>query len=266
MMVVERLTEKPENPRREIELFYSKPSENLMHSNVIILVIVCGACLITDVQLMKCSIGGAALRRVDDFLQRVQHYMQYPKCKAKDFKRFNDECKRLKVAQNAHDLTAAKRIQYRSTEMKILQMIEHPFIVKLHWSLWNEKYAVMIFDYYQMDSFFDLIASTGPLSEEKAKFYTAQLVLAFEYLHETKHIVHRDIKDENILVDNEGYLKILADFLIVRSTQKEKYEARDLASWPRKGTRPIRLNPIRLNPVRLNPVRLNPVRLKFTIE
>ncbi|KAI1697886.1 protein kinase domain-containing protein [Ditylenchus destructor] len=118
--------------------------------------------------------------------------------------------KRISMPWAVEDMKKKDSVTFTEicTEMKILQQVEHPFIVKLHWSLWNEKYAVMIFDYYQMGSFLDLIASTGPLSEEKAKFYTAQLVLAIEYLHETKRIVHRDIKGENILVDNEGYLKI----------------------------------------------------------
>ncbi|KAI1701151.1 protein kinase domain-containing protein [Ditylenchus destructor] len=120
--------------------------------------------------------------------------------------------KRISMPWVADEINARGIVAFTEvcTEMKILQEVDHPFIVKLHWSLWNEKYAVMIFDYYQMDSFLELIESTSKhgMSEEKAKFYSAQLVLAIEYLHETKHIVHRDIKGENILVDNEGYLKV----------------------------------------------------------
>lgn len=55
-----------------------------------------------------------------------------------------------------------------------------------------------------------LIQSQGPLTELQAKFYTAQIVLALEFLH-SKNIVYRDLKPQNILLDRFGYVK-LADF------------------------------------------------------
>lgn len=44
-------------------------------------------------------------------------------------------------------------------------------------------------------------------SEERAKFYTAELVLAIDYLH-GKDIVYRDLKPENILIGEDGHIKI----------------------------------------------------------
>ena len=46
--------------------------------------------------------------------------------------------------------------------------------------------------------------------EEAAKFFTAEIALALEYIH-SKKIVYRDLKPENILIDDEGHVK-LTDF------------------------------------------------------
>lgn len=44
-------------------------------------------------------------------------------------------------------------------------------------------------------------------TEERAKLYAAELVLAVEYLH-SKDIIYRDLKPENILLDIDGHMKI----------------------------------------------------------
>jgi serine/threonine protein kinase len=40
-----------------------------------------------------------------------------------------------------------------------------------------------------------------------ARFYAAEVTLAFEYLH-SKNIVYRDLKPENLLIDNAGHIRI----------------------------------------------------------
>ncbi len=48
------------------------------------------------------------------------------------------------------------------------------------------------------------------LDEDTAKFYTAEIILAIEYLH-SQNIIHRDLKPENVLLDKNMHIK-LADF------------------------------------------------------
>jgi len=55
---------------------------------------------------------------------------------------------------------------------------------------------------------YKIFKSQKRLSEDVVRFYAAQICMAVGYLH-SKGIMHRDLKLENILVDESGYLKII---------------------------------------------------------
>lgn len=63
------------------------------------------------------------------------------------------------------------------------------------------------------------INESGKFSEDRARFYAAELILALEYLH-GKGIVYRDMKPENVLIDKEGHVK-LTDFGLSKDGLKE---------------------------------------------
>ena len=59
-----------------------------------------------------------------------------------------------------------------------------------------------------------------PFSEERSKFYAAQIVLALEHMHQ-EGVVYRDLKPENILIDQDGYLR-LTDFGLSKIVHEER--------------------------------------------
>src|SRR5450830_860959 len=72
-------------------------------------------------------------------------------------------------------------------------------------------------EYVQGGELFKVIQKLGRLDISMSKFYAAQIILVFEYLH-SKNFVYRDLKPENVLVHTSGYLK-LSDFGFLKTVK-----------------------------------------------
>ena len=95
-------------------------------------------------------------------------------------------------------------------ECKLLSECDHPFIVTLI-KLFDDKHRIYLLQAPMMGGeLFSVLRNEKYFPERRCVFYSAMLVLIFEYLH-NKHIIYRDLKPENLLFDKDGYLK-LVDF------------------------------------------------------
>lgn len=68
----------------------------------------------------------------------------------------------------------------------------------------------MLMDYLPAGDLMAVISENKNLDLIKTRFFFSQVVLAFEYIH-SKHMIYRDLKPENVLVGQNGFIK-LADF------------------------------------------------------
>ncbi|XP_019586974.2 ribosomal protein S6 kinase-related protein isoform X1 [Rhinolophus sinicus] len=98
-------------------------------------------------------------------------------------------------------------------EVSIQRQINHPFVHGLGDS-WQGKRHLFIMCSYCSTDLYSLWSTVGCFAEASIRLFAAELVLVLCYLHDLG-IIHRDVKMENILLDERGHLK-LTDFGLSR--------------------------------------------------
>ncbi|KAI0552629.1 kinase-like domain-containing protein [Xylaria curta] len=119
-------------------------------------------------------------------------------------------------------------------EIKLLQSFRHDNIVDLHEVMIERNECYMVFEYLSHDLTGLLNHPTYKLDAAQKKHLAMQLFEGLDYLHK-RGVLHRDIKAANILVSNDGILK-LADFGLARFYAKRHqldYTNRVITIWYR---------------------------------
>ncbi|RDB23235.1 Serine/threonine-protein kinase sck1 [Hypsizygus marmoreus] len=109
------------------------------------------------------------------------------------------------------EIVAKKEVAHTIGERKILQRsLDSPFLVGLKFSFQTDADLYLVTDFKSGGELFWHLQRETRFSEERARFYIAELILALEHLHKFD-IVYRDLKPENILLDATGHVA-LCDF------------------------------------------------------
>jgi serum/glucocorticoid-regulated kinase 2 len=124
----------------------------------------------------------------------------------------------MKVLKKQH-LVARKQVAHTITERNVLEGIDHPFVVSLRFAFQTDEKLYMVLDYFTGGELFLHLKNEGRFSESRARLYAAEIILALECLHKND-IIYRDLKPENLLLDNEGHIR-LTDFGLSKDSIKD---------------------------------------------
>ena len=129
-------------------------------------------------------------------------------------------------------LKKRKQQIHTKTERDLMVKINCPFIVDIKSAFQDEAKLYLVSEFLQGgDLFFHLHEKKkSAFSEEKAKFYIIELVVALDFLHKN-NMIYRDLKPENILLDSQGHVK-LTDFGLSKIFENENDKAYTVCGTP----------------------------------
>lgn len=119
---------------------------------------------------------------------------------------FTNKIYAIKMMEKVN-IIRTKQLSHTISEIRFLDALRCPFIIHIEYFFKNNVYVFLVMPFINGGEMFYHLRNLKKFEEPVCKFYTAQVILAFEYIHYLG-LVYRDLKPENILLDNEGYLKI----------------------------------------------------------
>jgi len=112
----------------------------------------------------------------------------------------------LKILKKS-EIIRLKQVDHIKSEVTLLKMISHPFVVNLIGHFQDEKKLFMVLEFVHGGELFSHLRREGRFSDDHGRYYAQEIVLAFAAMHDAS-IVYRDLKPENLLITTTGHMKI----------------------------------------------------------
>ncbi|KAK6940647.1 Protein kinase domain [Dillenia turbinata] len=119
------------------------------------------------------------------------------------------------------------QVEHVKAERNLLAEVDSNCIVKLYCSFQDDEFLYLIMEYLPGGDMMTLLMRKDTLTEDEARFYVGETVLAIESIHKHNYI-HRDIKPDNLLLDKYGHLR-LSDFGLCKPLDCSTLEEKDFS-------------------------------------
>ncbi len=142
----------------------------------------------------------------------------------------------IKILKKSHVRETAQ-IDHTLTERQVLQKVVHPYVVNLRYLLpspcipappcceyfcryafQTEDKLYMVMDYVRGGELYQHLKKFKFFEPQRVRLFAAEILLALSYLHDM-HFVYRDLKPENLLLDEQGHIR-LTDFGLAKKMGK----------------------------------------------
>ncbi|KAG1472738.1 hypothetical protein G6F56_001358 [Rhizopus delemar] len=135
----------------------------------------------------------------------------------------------MKVLRKSRIISRSE-VTHTMAEKTVLAKIRNPFIVPLKFAFQSPDKLYLVLAFINGGELFHHLQLEGKFSEERSRFYTAELLSALECLHDF-NVVYRDLKPENILIDYNGHIA-LCDFGLCKLNMSENERTNTFCGTP----------------------------------
>ncbi|KAF7728237.1 hypothetical protein EC973_006518 [Apophysomyces ossiformis] len=140
------------------------------------------------------------------------------------------------------DMIAKNQVtNVKAERMILMTQTDSPFVTKLCYTFQSKDYLYLVLEYLNGGDCSALIKVLGSLPEDWARNYLAEVTLGLEYL-QSRNVIHRDLKPDNLLIDQNGHLK-LTDFGLSRIGFLDRRVRDELSADYRNGGRVLPTSP-----------------------
>lgn len=126
----------------------------------------------------------------------------------------------MKILKKVTIVQKKKTTEHTKTERQVLEAVrDNPFLVTLHYAFQTDAKLHLILDYVAGGELFTHLYQKERFGEDEVRIYIGEIILALQHLH-SLGIIYRDIKLENILLDENGHI-VLTDFGLSKELLKD---------------------------------------------
>merc|ERR550525_230555 len=141
----------------------------------------------------------------------------------------NGEIYAMKILRKKQ-IVARNQVEHTKSERKILQALQHPFLIKLRFAFQTDSKLYFVLDYFKGGELFFHLKKCRKFAEDEARIFVGEVALALGHLH-SLDIIYRDLKPENILLHQSGHI-CLTDFGLSKDLDPVSPEAHTFCGTP----------------------------------